>query len=60
MRYLPLKRVAEKTRTLRKDVKLGNVYGNRIAIIEGLQQGEQVITMGAQQVRSGQEVSILH
>ncbi|MEE8208997.1 MAG: hypothetical protein V3T88_08630, partial [Nitrosomonadaceae bacterium] len=49
-----------KTRTLRKDVKLGNVYGNRIAIIEGLQQGEQVITIGAQQVLSGQEVSIIH
>ena len=49
-----------KTRTLRKDVKLGSVYGNKIAIIEGLQQGEQVITMGAQQVRSGQEVSIIH
>ncbi|MEE9176660.1 MAG: efflux RND transporter periplasmic adaptor subunit [Thermodesulfobacteriota bacterium] len=49
-----------KTRTLRKDVKLGSVYGNRIAIIEGLQQGEQVITIGAQQVRSGKEVSIIH
>ena len=49
-----------KTRTLRKDVKLGSVYGNKIAIIEGLHEGEQVITIGAQQVRSGEEVSIIH
>ena len=49
-----------KTRTLRKDVQLGSVYGNRIAIIEGIGEGEQVITMGAQQVRSGQEVSIIY
>ncbi|GJM16019.1 MAG: hemolysin secretion protein D [Thermodesulfobacteriota bacterium] len=48
-----------KTTTERKDVKLGNIYGNRIAVIEGLQQGEKVITMGAQQVRNGQEVTII-
>jgi len=49
-----------KTRTFRKDVKLGSVYGNKIAIIEGLHEGEQVITIGAQQVRSGEEVSIIY
>jgi RND family efflux transporter MFP subunit len=48
-----------KTITERRDVKLGNIYGNRIAVIEGLQEGEKVITMGAQQVRSGQEVNII-
>lgn len=49
-----------RTITERKDVKLGNIYGNRIAVIEGLSQGEKVITMGAQNVRSGQEVSIIY
>ncbi len=48
-----------KTTTERRDVKLGNIYGNRIAVIEGLQQGEKVITMGAQQIRNGQEVTII-
>lgn len=41
-------------------LKLGNIYGNRIAVIEGLSQGEKVVTMGAQNVRSGQEVSIIY
>lgn len=49
-----------KTRTERRDVKLGSIYGNRIAVLEGLNQGEKVITMGAQIVRDGQEVSIIH
>ena len=49
-----------KTKTQRKNVKLGNIYGNRIVVIEGLSEGEKVITMGAQLVRSGQEVSIIH
>ncbi len=48
-----------KTTTQRKDVKLGSIYGNRIAVIEGLEQGERVITMGAQNVRGGQEVNII-
>jgi len=48
-----------KTTTERRDVKLGTIYGNRIAVIEGLTAGERVITMGAQIVRSGQEVNII-
>lgn len=49
-----------KTFSNRRDVKLGNIYGNRVAVIEGLNLGERVITMGAQNIRSGQEVSILY
>lgn len=48
-----------KTVTERRDVKLGNIYGNRIAVLEGLSEGDQLITMGAQNVRSGQQVSII-
>lgn len=48
-----------KTVVKRTDVELGNIYGNRIAVIKGLKEGDQVITMGAQNVRSRQEVSII-
>lgn len=48
-----------KTITERRDVTLGNIYGNRIAVVEGLNEGEKVITMGAQNVRNGQEVSVI-
>jgi RND family efflux transporter MFP subunit len=47
------------TYTEQRDVTLGNIYGNRIAVIEGLQTGDQVITMGAQNIRNGQEVDII-
>ena len=43
----------------RRDVKLGNINGNRIAVLEGLSEGDQVVTMGAQNVRNGQQVSII-
>ena len=49
-----------KTMAERRDVKLGNIYGNRIAVIEGLNAGEQVVTMGSQLIRNGQQVSIIH
>lgn len=49
-----------KTHTERTDVRLGSIFGNRIAVLEGLKEGEKVITMGAQIVRDGQEVSIIH
>ena len=50
----------DKTLTERKDVKLGSIFGNRIAVLEGLKEGERVITMGAQIVRDGQQVKIIH
>jgi len=48
-----------KTRAQSKNIKLGSVYGNRIAVTQGLEQGERVVTIGAQVVRNGQEVSII-
>ena len=47
------------TITERRDVTLGNIYGNRIAVMKGLAEGEKVITMGAQNVRDGQKVTII-
>ncbi|MEM7008781.1 MAG: efflux RND transporter periplasmic adaptor subunit [Thermodesulfobacteriota bacterium] len=49
-----------KVKSQRKDVTLGSVYGNRIAVVQGLSEGEKVVTMGAQQIRDGQEVNIIH
>ena len=49
-----------KTHAERIDVRLGSIFGIRIAVLEGLKEGEKVITMGAQNVRNGQEVSIIH
>ena len=43
----------------RKEVTLGSVFGNRIAVTRGLTQGERVITSGAQIVRNNEEVSII-
>ncbi len=48
-----------KTVARRKDVELGSVFGNRIAVTSGLEEGEQVITSGAQIVRNDQIVSII-
>lgn len=48
-----------KTKTLRKDITLGSIYGNRIAVTQGLEEGENVITSGAQIVRNDQVVRII-
>ena len=48
-----------KTVARRKDVELGSVFGNRIAVTRGLEPGERVITMGAQIVYNDQEVSVI-
>lgn len=48
-----------KTLTERRDVQLGNIYGNRIAVLDGLSESDQVVTMGAQNVRNREEVSII-
>ena len=43
---------------LRK-VKLGDTVGNMIAIVDGVQLGERVITTGATQVVDGAPVQIM-
>lgn len=40
----------------RTDVKVGRASGNRIAVTEGLKQGDRVITKGYQKVSEGSEV----
>lgn len=55
-----VKESSGKTKVERRDVKLGSIYGNRVAVLEGLKEGERVVTMGAQIVRNGQEVNIIH
>ena len=42
-----------------RDVKLGEVYGNNVAVTAGLQAGERVIVMGAQTVRDGEPVRVI-
>ena len=42
-----------------RKVTLGSVYGNTVAVMEGLSQGEKVVVMGAQLLRDGQGVTII-
>lgn len=43
----------------KKDVILGSVFGNSVAVIEGLDAGEKVVVMGSQIIREGEEVRII-
>ena len=40
-------------------VKLGNVYGNRVDVSEGVQAGEEVVVMGASMIADGETVKVL-
>jgi len=42
-----------------RDVKVGETIGNNIAVLQGLQQGEQVVSAGATEIRDGEKVSVL-
>lgn len=42
-----------------RNVKLGDAYGNTVAITEGLKPGEQVITTGATLVTDGELVQVI-
>jgi RND family efflux transporter MFP subunit len=42
-----------------RTVTLGSVYGNNIAVMEGLSAGEKVVVMGSQLIRDGQGVTII-
>jgi multidrug efflux system membrane fusion protein len=42
-----------------RDVKLGEVSGNNVAVTAGLQTGERVIVMGAQTVHNGEPVRVI-
>lgn len=43
----------------KRDVVLGSVFGNNVAVVGGLTQGEKVIVMGAQIIRDGQAVNVI-
>jgi len=42
-----------------RNVKLGEAYGNTVAVLEGLKSGERVITTGATLMVDGQRVQII-
>ncbi len=42
-----------------RNVSLGETFGNRIAITEGLRGGERVIVSGASMIRDGETVAVL-
>jgi RND family efflux transporter MFP subunit len=46
-------------RAKRRPVALGDVVGNRVAVISGLAAGERVITMGAALVKDGEGVEVM-
>lgn len=48
-----------KTVARRKDVELGSVFGNRIAVTSGLEEGERIVTTGAQIIRDKEVVNII-
>jgi multidrug efflux system membrane fusion protein len=40
-------------------VKLGETYGNTIAVTEGVKEGDRVITTGVTLVRDGDAVKVI-
>ena len=49
----------EKTVASLRPVELGEVFGNRIAVLRGLDAGDPVIVRGASIVRDGQQVRVI-
>lgn len=42
-----------------RDVKLGQSYGNTVAVTEGLKEGERVLTTGGTMVNDGDQVKVI-
>jgi RND family efflux transporter MFP subunit len=42
-----------------RDVKLGDSYGNTVAVTEGLKPGDRVITTGGTMVNDGDQVKVI-
>jgi multidrug efflux system membrane fusion protein len=42
-----------------RDVKLGEAYGNAVAVTDGVKQGERVITTGGTIVMDGDQVKVI-
>jgi RND family efflux transporter MFP subunit len=47
------------TRAKLRQVTLGDVIGNRVAVVRGLTAGERVITQGAAMVKDGERVEVM-
>jgi multidrug efflux system membrane fusion protein len=47
------------TRARIRDVVLGDVVGNRVAVTQGLNRGEEVITTGATMVIDGERIEVM-
>ena len=50
---------APQTRAKLRQVTLGDVIGNRVAVAQGLTAGERVITQGAAMVKDGERVEVM-
>jgi len=50
---------ASKARAKLRQVALGDVIGNRVAVARGLTAGERVITQGASMVKDGERVEVM-
>jgi len=48
-----------KTIVRERDVMVGMTIGNNIAVMHGLQPGEQVVSIGASEIRDGNQVQVL-
>jgi len=42
-----------------RDIKLGQSYGNTVAVTEGLKEGERVITTGGTMVNDGEQIKVI-
>jgi multidrug efflux pump subunit AcrA (membrane-fusion protein) len=42
-----------------REVKVGPTMGNSIAVTQGLQPGENVVSAGATEIRDGEQVRVL-
>lgn len=42
-----------------RDVKLGDAFGQRVAVLDGLRKGDTIVTNGATRILPGQEVRVL-
>ena len=42
-----------------RDVKLGESYGNTVAVTDGVKQGDRVITTGGTMVNDGDQVKVI-
>jgi len=51
--------VAEKDSAVKRPVKLGAYDGDRVMVLEGLSQGEQLVVLGHRDLVDGQPVNIV-